>query len=57
MMRYFISKGDDIIFIIESNRYCGDINNHLFSVNKYGKANSYQYKGWRVIHEEQWIKA
>jgi hypothetical protein len=56
MKRYFIPKGDDIIFILGSNGSCGDINNHLFSVNKYGKADSYQYKGWRVIHEEQWIK-
>lgn len=56
MKHYFIPKGDDIIFILESNGDCGDLNNHLFSVNKYGKDDSYQYKGWRVIHEEQWIK-
>lgn len=56
MKRYFIPKGDDIIFISESNGDCGDINNHLFGVNKYDKADNYQYKEWKVIHEEQWIK-
>lgn len=53
---YRIPKGNDVIFILDSNGNCGDISNYLFSVTKYGKPDDYYYRGWLYMHEEQWTR-
>jgi hypothetical protein len=49
-----IDKNKDIIFILEG----GDINNHLFTINKYGNGNGddYNYTGSFCIDFSNWIE-
>lgn len=47
-----LDKTSDIIFILEG----ADINNHLFSVNKYGNPDEYYYTGTYVIYMSKWLR-
>ena len=44
-------KTKDTVFILEG----GDINNHLFYINKYGNPDEYDYTGNYEIHNKNWV--
>jgi len=44
-------KAKDTVFILEG----GDINNHLFYINKYGNPDEYDYTGDYKIHNKNWV--